>query len=108
MEIKRLKSMCNDASAKEASNKMSWSDFKAPEARKALMIGTVLMILAQLSGVYAMVTYADIIIKEAGTSLSPSSSVIAVSIVQVCGTYVSTVLADRAGRKVSNIISTQN
>lgn len=64
------------------------------------MIGLVLVVLNQFSGVFAVLTYSDGLFKDAGSSLSPAVSIIIVSIVQIVGSYVPTLLADRAGRKV--------
>lgn len=92
--------MCAAESEKDESKSVTWSDFKAIEARKAFTIGLVLVVLNQFSGLMAVLTYSDSIIKEAGVTVSPAVSAIIVSILQTFGSYVPTVLADRAGRKV--------
>lgn len=48
-----------------------------------------------------MLTYSSTIFIEAGSSLSPNLSSIAIGFMQLMGSYVSTLLVDRAGRKVS-------
>lgn len=65
------------------------------------MIGMVLVVLNQFSGVFAVLTYSDGIFRDASSSLSPAVSAIIVSVVQIAGSYVPTLLADRAGRKVN-------
>lgn len=100
MEIKKLKSVCNDATAKQTDNSLTWSDFTTVEARKAFIIGMVLVVVNQFSGVFAMLTYTDSILKDANTSVSPAMAAIMITIIQLIGSYVPTVLSDRAGRKV--------
>lgn len=108
MEIKKLKSVCNDATAKQAASSLTWSDFTAVEARKAFISGIVLVVVNQFSGVFAMLTYTDTILKEANTSISPATSAIMISIIQLIGSYVPTVLSDRAGRKVFLKLTPEN
>lgn len=72
------------------------------------MIGMVLVILAQFSGPVAVLTYSDSIVKDAGVTVSPAISAIIISVLQLIGSYLPTVLADRAGRKVNNTESTAN
>lgn len=98
--MRRLKCICNAESEKQESKSVTWSDFKTVEARKAFMIGVVLVVLNQFSGLMAVLTYSDSIIKEAGITVSTAISAIIVSILQTIGSYVPTVLSDRAGRKV--------
>lgn len=105
MEIRNLQAICNDEPTENPSNSLSWPDFKTAEARKALMIGVVLVALIQFSGVFAVSIYADSIFKDAGSFASPAVSAITVSVVQIVGSYVPTVLADRAGRKVRTCLS---
>lgn len=52
------------------------------------------------SGVYAMINYMSTIFAESGSTLSPNVSAMIVAIVQIAGCYCSTLLVDRAGRKV--------
>lgn len=100
IELTRLKSICNDVSSKHESNSLSWSDFKTVEARRSLAIGLVLVVLNQLSGLFAVLTYSDDIIREAGVNVSPAISGITISILLTVGAYIPTVLSDRVGRKV--------
>lgn len=72
-----------------------------PIARKALTIGLVLMALDQFSGLFPMIHYTSTIFKQSGSSLSPNLSSIIVALLQLLGTSCSTLLVDRAGRKVS-------
>lgn len=77
------------------------SHFTAKPARKALLIGIVLVSLNQFSGVSTMLIYTANIFQESGSSLSPNKSAIVVGVIQAIGSVTATNLVDRAGRKVS-------
>lgn len=51
-----------------------------------------------------MVNYSATIFIEAGSTLSPDLSSIIIGLIQVFGAYTSTVLVDKAGRKVSAVL----
>jgi len=63
------------------------------------------MILNQLSGCFALLNYTASIFAESGSDLSPNTSAIVVASIQIFGTYSSTILVDRVGRKILLIIS---
>lgn len=69
-------------------------------AKKALLIGIVLVWLNQFCGCFAMLTYTAKIFENAGSNLTANMSAIIVGIIQLFGAYISTFLVDRAGRKV--------
>lgn len=48
-----------------------------------------------------MMSYASIIFAQSGSSLSPTISAIIVGVIQFIGSYVSTMLVDRLGRRVN-------
>lgn len=73
-------------------------------AKKSIFIGVCLIAFREFSGLFAMLTYSSTIFIEAGSSLSPNLSSIAIGFMQLVGSYVSTLLVDRAGRKVSSHI----
>lgn len=73
-------------------------------ARKVLMIGVVLQFLEQFSGLFGLLFFVSTIFKYSGSSISPNASSIIVGIIQIIGCYCSTLLVDRAGRKI--LIST--
>jgi hypothetical protein len=62
--------------------------------------------LNQFSGCFALINYTASIFQEAGSSLSPNMSAIVIGVIQLAGSYGSTVLVDRIARKVhpSNIL----
>lgn len=47
-----------------------------------------------------MVNYTATIFAESGSSLSPNMAAIVVAVIQLAGSYFSTLLVERAGRKV--------
>lgn len=57
MEINRLKGIINDIHTESIGNSFDWSELKTKVAQKALLIGVVLMVLNQFSGVAAMLGY---------------------------------------------------
>ncbi|XP_054742915.1 facilitated trehalose transporter Tret1 isoform X1 [Anastrepha obliqua] len=88
------------------SNSLTWKDINTPSTRKAFMIGLGIITLMQFSGCFAMLNYSGSIFKESGSSLSPTISTIIVGFIQLVGSYMSTLLVERAGRKVLLLIST--
>lgn len=58
------------------------------------------MTLNQFCGCFAMLSYTATIFKESGSNLSPNKSAIIVGVIQLAGGYCSTLLVERAGRKV--------
>merc|ERR1712241_63551 len=77
------------------------------EARylKPLGIVLALMALQQLSGINYVLGYSSLIFKSAGTSLGDCVSAMLIGGVQVLGTFVTTLVIDKFGRKVLLIIS---
>lgn len=56
-------------------------------------------------GCFALLNYTAIIFESAGCSLTPTIAAIIVGLIQLVGTYVSTMLVERAGRKLLLLIS---
>lgn len=75
-------------------------------ARKVLMIGAVLQFLEQFSGLFGLLFFVSTIFEYSGSNISPDMSSIIVGIIQIVGCYCSTLLVDRAGRKI--LISTSS
>lgn len=59
-----------------------------------------LSVFGPFCGVFLMINYSNKIFKDAGSSLSPSTSSIIVAVVQIVANLLTTMLADRAGRKL--------
>lgn len=81
-------------------SKLRFSDFTETAPRKAMIISIALVALNQLCGVFAMLNYTATIFKISGSTMTPNASAIVVSVIQIFGSYLSTALVDRAGRKV--------
>lgn len=102
-EMNKLKTALGSAGTTR-STKLKWSDFTAREARKAMIIGIVLVALNQFCGCFAMLNYTASIFKESGSSMSPNMSAIVVGIIQLVGSSCPPILVDRAGRKVISFL----
>lgn len=63
-------------------------------------IGCILFFAHELCGCFTMCSYASMIFAKSGSKMSPTVSSIIVGAIQFLGSYVSTVLVDRLGRKV--------
>ncbi|XP_019754526.2 facilitated trehalose transporter Tret1 isoform X1 [Dendroctonus ponderosae] len=79
--------------------------FKCKATYKGLIISFGLMAFQQLSGVNAVLFYTNKIFQQSGGSLSPGQCSILVGAVQVIASLITTVLIDRAGRKILLTVS---
>lgn len=59
------------------------------------------MTMSELCGVFPVVNYTESILREAGTGLDAKVSSIIVALIQLIGAYITTLLVDRLGRRVS-------
>jgi len=77
------------------------------EARyvKPLAIVLVLMALQQLSGINYVLSYSALIFESAGTTIDECTSTMLIGGVQVVGTFVTTLIIEKFGRKILLIIS---
>ncbi|XP_034727086.1 solute carrier family 2, facilitated glucose transporter member 8 isoform X1 [Etheostoma cragini] len=98
-ECARIEEACD---AQGSSFQMS--DLKDPGVYKPLVIGVVLMIFQQMTGINAIMFYAETIFEQAHFKESDLASVI-VGVIQVVFTGVAALVMDKAGRKVLLIIS---
>lgn len=73
-------------------------------AKKVLAIGVMLQFLEQFSGLFGLLFFVSTIFEYSGSTISPNASSIIVGVIQLVGCYCSTLLVDRAGRKI--LIST--
>ncbi|XP_034783455.1 solute carrier family 2, facilitated glucose transporter member 8-like [Acipenser ruthenus] len=92
-----------DSSA-ERGSRLQLQDLQKPEIYKPFIIGVLLMFLQQMTGINAIMFYAQTIFEEANFKNSSVATVI-VAAVQVSLTAVAALIMDRAGRKVLLIIS---
>lgn len=80
------------------------SEFKNPSIYRPLLIGVALMFFQQLTGINAVMFYAETIFEDANFKDSRLASVVVGSI-QVCFTAVAALIIDKTGRKVLLYIS---
>lgn len=102
LEIDKLKMIMADAQREtEAANEatLKWSDFATKAARKAIVIGIVLVILCMLNGVFTYYTAA--IFKQTGSNMSENMSAIVAGGVPVIAIAITMYFVDRIGRKVN-------
>lgn len=99
-ELEKLRTSNQTLKKTAEDTSITWSDFSTKSARKAMLIGIVLIWLNQFCGCFAMLNYTANIFAESGSNLTPNMSAIIVGIIQLVGAYMSTFLVDRAGRKV--------
>ncbi|EDV32164.1 uncharacterized protein Dana_GF14177 [Drosophila ananassae] len=95
----------DDDESDDDDNGVTWADFAEPKIRKAFLIGLGLISFNQLCGCFAMLNYTAVIFEQAGASMSPTIAAIVVGAIQLIGTYASTVLVERLGRKLLLLVS---
>jgi Na+/melibiose symporter-like transporter len=79
--------------------------FRDKVAVKGLLILFGAMFLQQLSGINAVLFFANDIFVQAGTELEPRFNSIIIGVVQVLATIPATLVVDKLGRKLLLIIS---
>lgn len=72
---------------------------------KGLVISLGLFGGQQLCGIFAMISYTETIFLISGSSMSPNMAAITVGAIQVVGSYISTSLMERTGRRPLLLIS---
>ncbi|XP_064541794.1 facilitated trehalose transporter Tret1-like [Drosophila montana] len=87
------------------SDEVTLKDFLTRPALKAYCSAVVLLIVNQFSGLFAMVNYMSDIFALSGTSMDPDTCTIIIGIVQIMGTYATTLLCDIWGRRILLVIS---
>lgn len=65
-----------------------------------MSIAFALIVLCQFCGCFTMLNYTSVIFAESGSDMSANTAAIIIGVIQLIGAYISTVLVDRAGRKV--------
>nr|XP_019964613.1 PREDICTED: solute carrier family 2, facilitated glucose transporter member 8 [Paralichthys olivaceus] len=98
-ECARIENACD-----ERGSSFQMSDLRDPGIYKPLMIGIMLMIFQQFTGINAIMFYAQNIFEQAHFKESDLASVI-VGLIQVVVTALAALIMDKAGRKVLLIIS---
>lgn len=79
-----------------ANSPLKISDF----INRPFAICCILLVAHEVCGVFTMINYAAKIFKDAGSSLKPGDAAMIVGAIQLIGSYTSSILIDRLGRKV--------
>ncbi|KAM4745140.1 solute carrier family 2, facilitated glucose transporter member 8 [Anableps anableps] len=98
-ECSRIEDACD-----EQGSTFHLSDLKDPGVFKPLLISILLMVFQQMTGINAIMFYAQNIFEQAHFKESNLASVI-VALIQVIFTGVAALIMDKAGRKVLLVIS---
>lgn len=69
------------------------------------MISPFLTAICNLSGSFAITSYAILVFKQTGSTIDPNVSAIVMAVLQVLGTYTASQLMERLGRKTLLLIS---
>lgn len=101
-ELSKLKCAYSEVKSKDAEDSpdapLKISDFM----NRAFGICCILMVAHEIDGEFTMVSYASVIFAKSGSSMfSPGVSSIIVTLIQLIGSYVSSLFIDRVGRKVN-------
>uniref|UniRef100_U5EQL0 Facilitated trehalose transporter Tret1 n=1 Tax=Corethrella appendiculata TaxID=1370023 RepID=U5EQL0_9DIPT len=72
---------------------------------RALIVSIGLMFFQQLSGINAVIFYTTDIFGAANTGIDPEIATIIVGVIQVIATFVSTLVVDKAGRRILLLLS---
>lgn len=96
-EIEDMQKELDDA-ARQRAGVMSMVTSKAP--RMALICGLGLMFFQQFSGINAVIFYTNNIFQSAGSNIPPTIATIIIGVVQTIATYASSLLVERAGRRL--------
>ncbi|KPJ13961.1 Facilitated trehalose transporter Tret1 [Papilio machaon] len=87
-----------DDAARQRAGMLSMLTNKA--SRMALVCGLGLMFFQQFSGINAVIFYTNNIFQSAGSNIPPAIATIIVGVVQTIATYVSSLLVEKAGRRL--------
>ncbi|XP_054264490.1 facilitated trehalose transporter Tret1-2 homolog [Macrosteles quadrilineatus] len=79
--------------------------FDSKGVKKALFISISFVVGQQFCGILAILTYTVKIFQDSGSSLSAHNSMIIVGVLQLSSAFTSSLLVDRAGRRVLLIMS---
>ncbi len=89
-------------SEEAAEGEASWSEVFSPRVRKALIVGVGLSIFQQITGINAIIYYANTIFESAGlvsTQSQTAATLYAVGLTNVLATFIAVAYIDRFGRR---------
>lgn len=101
-EFERLRTLVDDRHRRSG---VQWHEFLTRDSIRALLIGPTLMAINQFSGAFLIVTYAARIFQMSGSDFDPHVSAISLGVLQIIGTYVTSVCIDHVGRRRLLIVS---
>ncbi|KAJ6642108.1 Facilitated trehalose transporter Tret1 [Pseudolycoriella hygida] len=97
-ELEKLKSLVKQK--EELRKTSSVKLILEKKALKALFLGVSLVAISIFSGIVAMTMHAAQLFIDSGAVFDANLSAIILGVLQVCGTYASSVLVDRVGRRI--------
>ncbi|TDG53573.1 hypothetical protein AWZ03_000388 [Drosophila navojoa] len=86
-------------------DRVTIKDFLTRPAIRAYGSAIVLVIVNQFSGLFAMINYMSDIFALSGSTMDPDTCTIVIGIVQILGSYTTTLLCDIWGRRILLIVS---
>ncbi|KAK2576978.1 hypothetical protein KPH14_011942 [Odynerus spinipes] len=103
-ELLRLQVAAKEAATSTRSVGL-WDLFRDRGTIKGVLISLGLFGGQQLCGIFAMISYTETIFRISGSSMSPNTAAITVGGIQVVGSYLSTSLMERTGRRPLLLVS---
>ncbi|XP_037034110.1 facilitated trehalose transporter Tret1-like [Bradysia coprophila] len=102
-ELKQKFSEKNEKSV--AASSLAWRDFAPRASQRALFVAIMIIVINECSGAFILLSYTATIFANSGSVLSPNLSAIIVGVIQLAGTYISTIYIEKTGRKFLLIVS---
>ncbi|XP_057337851.1 facilitated trehalose transporter Tret1-like [Microplitis mediator] len=86
--------------------KDTWRELNTPLNRKTLLMVNIIFAFVQLSGLYTVSAYMEIMLTKARVDvIDPSSLVIGVSVISIISSWIATYTNDKFGRTIMLLIS---
>ncbi|XP_023170728.2 uncharacterized protein LOC111599335 [Drosophila hydei] len=86
-------------------NAFNYKDFVTPRALKAYSIAIMLIFTNQFTGTFCFASYMSDVFALSHTTLDIGMCTIIIGVIQIVGTYTTTLICDRFGRKILLLIS---
>ncbi|CAD6209016.1 GSCOCG00003663001-RA-CDS [Cotesia congregata] len=84
----------------------TWQALNTPLNRKTLLMVNIIFAFVQLSGLYTISAYMEIMLTKANVNIiKPSTLVISVSIISIASSWIATYTNDKCGRKIMLLLS---
>ncbi|KFP98878.1 Solute carrier family 2, facilitated glucose transporter member 8, partial [Leptosomus discolor] len=96
---------CRQIEAGVQEEGLNFSEFKNPSIYRPLLIGVALMFFQQVTGINAVMFYAETIFEDANFKVIGVLASVVVGSIQVCFTAVAALIIDKSGRKMLLYIS---